>query len=128
MIGEDKVVQFKGCAQGEACSIVLRGSSGHVLAEARRSLHDALAVIYATVQETRVCFGGGCMEMIMGKAVLEEAAKTEGKHSVAMEDFAKALMKIPEILADKGELGIMESYKSKTSSLCAAAEAAEQVI
>merc|ERR1719421_171701 len=46
MIGEDKVVQFKGCKQGQACSIVLRGSSAHVLAEARRSLHDAIAVIF----------------------------------------------------------------------------------
>jgi len=162
MIGEDKVVQFKGCQQGEACSIVLRGSSAHVLAEARRSLHDALAVIYATVQETRVCYGGGAMEMVMAKAVLEQAAKTEGKHSIAMEEFAKALVQIPTILADNGgydaaelvsqlrvahskgmssmgldmntgsiadmkQLGIMESYKSKSSSLCAAAEAAEQV-
>lgn len=31
-------------------------------------------------------------------------------------------------VADKKDLGIMESYKSKSSSLCAAAEAAEQVI
>jgi T-complex protein 1 subunit beta len=43
MLGEDKVIQFKGCSAGHACSIVLRGSSAHVLAEARRSLHDAIA-------------------------------------------------------------------------------------
>jgi T-complex protein 1 subunit beta len=163
MIGEDKVVQFKGCKQGEACSIVLRGSSAHVLAEARRSLHDAIAVIYATVQETRVVYGGGAMEMEMAKAVSAAAGKTEGKHAVAMESFATALTQIPSILADNagydaaelisqlrvghsngdaslgldlnkgivGDMkanGILESYKSKLSGLCAAAEAAEQVI
>jgi len=163
LIGEDKVIQFKGCGAGEACTIVLRGSSTHVLAEAKRSLHDALAVVYQTVQETRVVYGGGAMEMYMSKKILEEAAATEGKHSVAMEEFAKALTQIPSILADnggydvgelvsqlrvahgkgqqdmgldlyKGEvasmkaLGVLESYKSKLSGLCAAAEAAEQVI
>merc|ERR1719235_1505031 len=77
MLGEDKVIQFKGCAAGQACSIVLRGSSAHVLAEARRSLHDAIAVIFATVQETCVVYGGG-----------------------AMEAFATAMTQIPSILAD----------------------------
>ena len=45
MIGEDKVIKFSGCAANEACSIVLRGSGGHVLDEAERSLHDALCVL-----------------------------------------------------------------------------------
>merc|ERR1711937_645257 len=67
-------------------SIVLRGSSAHVLAEARRSLHDAIAVIFATVQETRVVFGGGAMEMEMSKAAMEAAAT--------------AMTQIPTILAD----------------------------
>merc|ERR1711896_91964 len=89
-----------GCAQGQACSIVLRGSSAHVLAEARRSLHDAIAVIFATVQETRVVYGGGAMEMEMAKAVMEAAAQTEGKHALAMEGFATAMTQIPTILAD----------------------------
>jgi len=89
MIGEDKVTQFKGCKDNAACSIILRGSSAHVLAEARRSLHDALAVIYATVQETRVVYGGGSMEMEMAREVIAAAQKVEGKHAVAMEEFAR---------------------------------------
>jgi len=163
MIGEDKVIQFSGCKANEACTIVLRGASTHVLDEAERSLRDALSVIYQTVQNTRVVFGGGCMEMVMSKAILEAAAATEGKESLAMEAFAKALVAIPTILADNGgydsaqlvaqlraahargestmgldlyegaladmsTLGISESFYSKQSSLCAAAEAAEQVI
>eukprot|EP00921_Rhytidocystis_pertsovi_P022940 GHVQ01036545.1.p1 GENE.GHVQ01036545.1~~GHVQ01036545.1.p1 ORF type:complete len:418 (-),score=64.33 GHVQ01036545.1:77-1330(-) len=50
MIGEDKVIRFAGCARREACTIVLRGASCHVLDEAERSLHDALAVLSQTVQ------------------------------------------------------------------------------
>merc|ERR1712187_889208 len=79
MIGEDKVIKFSGCAQGEACSIVLRGASQHILDEAERSLHDALAVLYQTVQETRVVCGGGSMEMAMANYVLEKCKTVEGK-------------------------------------------------
>eukprot|EP00931_Biecheleriopsis_adriatica_P008390 TRINITY_DN109585_c0_g1_i1.p1 TRINITY_DN109585_c0_g1~~TRINITY_DN109585_c0_g1_i1.p1 ORF type:complete len:560 (+),score=178.13 TRINITY_DN109585_c0_g1_i1:79-1680(+) len=163
MIGEDKVIKFSGCAQGEACTIVLRGSSNHVLDEAERSLHDALAVLYQTVQETRVVWGGGSMEMAMANAVQNKLQEVGGKESNAMEAFAKALMQIPTILADnagldsaelvgqlraahaKGnsthglefnvgavadmsQLGIMESFRSKLSQLCSAAEAAEMII
>eukprot|EP00933_Yihiella_yeosuensis_P050097 TRINITY_DN47865_c0_g1_i1.p1 TRINITY_DN47865_c0_g1~~TRINITY_DN47865_c0_g1_i1.p1 ORF type:complete len:563 (+),score=175.51 TRINITY_DN47865_c0_g1_i1:164-1690(+) len=163
MIGEDKVIKFSGCSQGEACTIVLRGSSKHVLDEAERSLHDALAVLFQTVSETRVCWGGGSMEVAMADAVQKKVSEVGGKESVAMEQFGKALLNIPAILADNGgldsadlvgelraahakgqhsygldfntggvadmsKLGIMESFRSKLSQLCSAAEAAEMII
>ena len=78
MIGEDKLIKFSGVAKGEACTIVLRGASSHVLGEAERSLHDALCVLVSTVKDSRVVLGGGCPEMIMSKAVDELAAKTPG--------------------------------------------------
>merc|ERR1712056_86173 len=79
MIGEDKVIKFSGCAQGEACSIILRGASQHILDEAERSLHDAVAVLYQTVQESRVVHGGGSMEMAMAHAVQQKMLTVEGK-------------------------------------------------
>eukprot|EP00442_Polarella_glacialis_P002957 CAMPEP_0115133106 /NCGR_PEP_ID=MMETSP0227-20121206/54206_1 /TAXON_ID=89957 /ORGANISM="Polarella glacialis, Strain CCMP 1383" /LENGTH=533 /DNA_ID=CAMNT_0002539137 /DNA_START=53 /DNA_END=1654 /DNA_ORIENTATION=+ len=108
MIGEDKVIKFSGCSQGEACTIVLRGSSIHVLDEAERSLHDALAVLFQTVSETRVVYGGGSMEMAMASAVQTKMNEVGGKESAAMEQFGKALMSIPAILADNGGLDSQE--------------------
>merc|ERR1712087_66979 len=102
MIGEDKVIKFSGCASGEACTIILRGASQHILDEAERSLHDALAVLYQTVQETRVVYGGGSMEVAMAHAITQKMTTVEGKESLAMEQFAKALQQIPCILADNG--------------------------
>jgi len=102
MIGEDKIIQFKGCAEGEACTVVLRGASQHVLDEAERSLHDAIAVVYQTVGETRVVYGGGCCEMEMSKAVKKVADETDGKIALCIEAYGKALEQIPLILADNG--------------------------
>ncbi len=56
IIGEDKLIKFGGCSKGDACTIVLRGASSHLLDEAERSLHDALCVIVETVKVKLKCF------------------------------------------------------------------------
>jgi len=102
MIGEDKMIKFSGVALGEACTIVLRGSSSHLLDEAERSLHDALCVLSQTVVEPRIVCGGGAIEMAMAKSVDELASKTPGKPALAMESFASALRMLPTHIADNG--------------------------
>jgi T-complex protein 1 subunit beta len=100
VIGEDRVLKFTGCAKGEACTVVLRGSSHQVLDEAERSLHDALCVLVQTVKNTRIVYGGGCSEMLMAKAADQLAVRIPGKESLAIEAFARALRQIPVILSD----------------------------
>ncbi|PON60603.1 T-complex protein 1, beta subunit [Parasponia andersonii] len=108
MIGEDKLIHFSGVAMGQACTIVLRGASHHVLDEAERSLHDALCVLSQTVNDSRVLLGGGWPEMIMAKEVDELAKKTPGKKSHAIEAFSRALLAIPIIIADNAGLDSAE--------------------
>jgi T-complex protein 1 subunit beta len=102
IIGEDKVIRFSGVPKGEACTIVLRGASSHILEEAERSLHDALAVLSQTVKNKQIVLGGGCSEMLMAKSVDELVKVTAGKESLAIEAFSKALRAIPTIIADNG--------------------------
>lgn len=102
LIGEDKVLRFSGCKSGEACTIVLRGASTHVLDEAERSLHDALAILTSTVKEPRTVYGGGCTEVAMAAAVDKAATETPGKKALAMSAFARALRQLPTIVADNG--------------------------
>eukprot|EP00252_Welwitschia_mirabilis_P015872 TRINITY_DN35261_c0_g1_i1.p1 TRINITY_DN35261_c0_g1~~TRINITY_DN35261_c0_g1_i1.p1 ORF type:complete len:528 (+),score=155.54 TRINITY_DN35261_c0_g1_i1:210-1793(+) len=104
MIGEDKLIHFSGVEMGQACTIVLRGASFHVLDEAERSLHDALCVLSQTVQDSRVILGGGWPEMLMAKHVDELARRTPGKKSLAIDAFANALRAIPTIIADNAGL------------------------
>ncbi|XP_020181232.1 T-complex protein 1 subunit beta [Aegilops tauschii subsp. strangulata] len=108
MIGEDRLIHFSGVAMGQACTIVLRGASEHVLDEAERSLHDALCVLSQTVTDTRVIYGGGWPEMVMSKEVDELARKTPGKKSHAIDAFSRALQAIPTIIADNAGLDSAE--------------------
>ena len=104
LIGEDKFLRFQGCQTGAAASIVLRGSSSHILDEAERSLHDALSILRATVGDMRTVYGGGCCEIQMAAAIDKAVGTTPGKKALAMAAFARALRQIPCILADNGGL------------------------
>jgi len=100
MIGEERMIRFSGCQQGEACTIVLRGATQQILDEADRSIHDALCVLTQTVKEPRVVYGGGCCEVIMASAVRARAREVADKRALAMDAFATALETIPTIIAD----------------------------
>ncbi|GFR42873.1 hypothetical protein Agub_g3864 [Astrephomene gubernaculifera] len=108
MIGEDRLIHFSGVALGEACTIVLRGASSHILEEAERSLHDALCVLKETVADARVVYGGGWPEIRMAKAVEELASRTPGKKALAMEAFARALRALPTTICDNAGLDSAE--------------------
>jgi len=102
MIGEDRLIAFSGCSAGEACTLVLRGASTHILDEMERSIHDALCVLKTVVKDTRAIYGGGCSEVTMAEAVEELAKVTPGKKSLAIEAFAKALRSLPKTIAENG--------------------------
>jgi len=104
MIGEDKIIHFNGCKRNESCSLVLRGSSSHILDEAERSMHDAICVLVKTVQNKSVLLGGGNSEMQMAQAVEELllSGPVRGKQAIAIKAFATALKRLPAIIADNG--------------------------
>lgn len=102
MIGEERMIKFSGVKIGGSCTVILRGASSHVLDEADRSLHDALAVLSQTVREPRIVLGGGCSETLMAKAIDDIAKTIPGKKALAVEAFARALRALPTTIADNG--------------------------
>ncbi len=100
LIGEDKVIKFSGCKRNEACTIVLRGSSQHILDEAERSLHDALCVLVQTVKNKKVIYGGGNAELHMSIACENLAKTVRGKEALAIEGYARALRQLPITIAE----------------------------
>lgn len=117
LIGEDKVIVFKGCKSGEACSVVLRGSGSHILDEAERSLHDALCVLVETVQSEDAVYGGGNTEIQMAIAVEDLAKKTSGKEALAIEAFARALKQLPTIISDNAGYDSAEIVQTLSSEI-----------
>ena len=79
IIGEDKLIRFKGCRKDESCTIVLRGASSHIIDEVERSLHDALCVLTSTIKNRKVVYGGGNAEMTMAREVDKLTENVKGK-------------------------------------------------
>ena len=73
--------------------------------EAERAIHDVLCVLYSTVKETRIVYGGGCSEALMAQAVQQLVESTSGKEQHAVQSFANALRQLPIIMADNAGLG-----------------------
>ena len=44
-VGDGELLYFRGCKNGRACTVVLRGANEFMLDEMDRSLHDTLCVI-----------------------------------------------------------------------------------
>jgi chaperonin GroEL (HSP60 family) len=103
-IGDDKMTFVEGCKNPQAVTILIRGGTDRLIAEAERSLHDALCVIRDIIQEPRVVAGGGAPEIEMSKTLRKHAEKLPGKEQLAVKVFAEALESIPTTLAENAGL------------------------
>jgi thermosome len=99
-IGNDYMTFVRGCKDPHAVSILIRGGTEHVIAEAERALHDAIKVVGVTVEEGLVVPGGGAIETELALRIKEFAHTVGGREQLAVEAFANALEVIPRSLAE----------------------------
>ena len=76
----------------------------HLLEEAERSLHDALAILQQTLRHPERTLGGGCAEVLMAEAIENVVPGIEGKKALAVASFAHALRQMPTIIANNAGL------------------------
>jgi T-complex protein 1 subunit epsilon len=100
----DRMLVIEECPNSKAVTIFIRGASRMVVAEAERSLHDALCVIRNLVKDNRVTYGGGASEIALSLAIQQEADETAGIQQYAMRAFASALETIPMALSENSGL------------------------
>ncbi len=108
-IGEDKMVYVEGCRDPRAVTVVLRGGAELLVEEAERGFHDALCVVKTLLEDPRVVYGGGSVEMKIATAIREYAAKMGGKERLAVEAFADAIESIPSALAQNAGMDPVET-------------------
>jgi thermosome len=103
-IGEDKMTFIEGCKNPQAVTILIRGGTERLTAEAERSLHDALCVVRDIIQESYVVAGGSAPELEMSKTLRKYAETLPGKEQLAAKVFAEALESIAVTLAENAGL------------------------
>jgi len=90
-------------------TLLLRGSTDHVVDELERGVQDALDVVAATVSEGRVLGGGGAPEVEVARRLRDYADGVEGREQLAVEAFADALEIIPRTLAGNAGLDSIDT-------------------
>jgi chaperonin GroEL (HSP60 family) len=103
-IGDDKMTFIEGCKNPKAVAILIRGGTERIVAEAERSIHDALCVARDVVREPKILAGGGAPEMEMAKVLKKYAESLPGREQLAVMSYAEALEVVPNTLSENAGL------------------------
>ncbi|AEM55833.1 thermosome beta subunit [Haloarcula hispanica ATCC 33960] len=90
-------------------TLLLRGSTDHVVDELERGVTDALDVVASTVANGSVLGGGGAPEVEVARRLRDYADSVEGREQLAIESFADALEIIPRTLAENAGLDSIDT-------------------
>ena len=101
---EDGPFYLEGDGSGHGVTLLLQGSTDHVVDELERGVEDALDVVAQTVTDGRVLAGGGAPEVEVASRVRDYADGVEGREQLAVEAFADALELVPRTLAENAGL------------------------
>ncbi|WP_459844958.1 thermosome subunit beta [Halolamina salina] len=104
-------------------TLLLRGSTDHVVDELERGVEDALDVVATTVSDGRVVAGGGAIEVELASRLREYADSVTGREQLAVEAFADSLELVPRVLAENAGLDSIDTLVD----LRAAHEAGDEV-
>ena len=90
-------------------TLLLRGSTEHVVDELERGITDALEVVAQTVSDGRVLSGGGAIEVELASRLRDYVDSVSGREQLAVEAFADALELVPRVLAENAGLDSIDT-------------------
>ncbi|GAA0672189.1 thermosome subunit beta [Natronoarchaeum mannanilyticum] len=90
-------------------TLLLRGSTDHVVDELERGVNDALDVVAQTVSDGRVVAGGGAIEVEVARRLRDFADGVSGREQLAVEAYADSLELVPRVLAGNAGLDSIDT-------------------
>jgi thermosome len=103
-IAKDEIIFVEKCINPKSITILLRGGTKHVVEDVERSMHDAISVVAAVVEDPRILAGGGAAEMELAKRLTNFADSVGGREQMAIKAFAEAMEIIPRSLSENAGL------------------------
>jgi len=108
-VSGEEMIFVEECKDPKSVTLLLRGSTKHVVDEIERAVDDAIGVVSATVEDGKVVAGGGAAEISIAKSLKEYADTITGREQLAVAAFAEALEVIPKTLAENAGLDSIDS-------------------
>jgi len=108
-ISGEEMIFVEECKEPKAVTILVRGSTEHVVSEVERAIEDAIGVVAATVEDGKVVAGGGAPEIEIAKRLKDYADAISGREQLAVSAFAEALEIVPKTLAENAGLDSIDA-------------------
>jgi len=99
-IEDAELVKIAECPNPKAVTILLRGSTQHLIDELERAVEDARRVVQDALEDQTFVVGGGSVETEMMLKIRDYAATVGGRTQIALEAFADVFEEIPKTLAE----------------------------
>ncbi len=103
-VGNENMTFIENCKNPKAITLLIRGSTEHVIDEVKRAVEDSLGVVAATVRSGKVVAGAGAPEMELAKELRKFSDTLRGREQLAVLAFAEAMEVIPRTLAENAGL------------------------
>ncbi len=111
-VAGDNMIFVKECKHPKAVTILVRGTTEHVVDEVARAIDDAIGVVSCTIEDGEIVAGGGATEVETAMRLREYADTVSGREQLAVKGFADALEVIPRTLAENAGLDAIEMLVS----------------
>ncbi len=99
-IAGEQMIFVEKCKNPKAVTILVRGSTQHVIDEGERALVDAIGATSSAIEEGKYVIGGGATEIELARRLRKYAVEVGGREQLAIQAFAEALEVIPRTLAE----------------------------
>jgi len=103
-VGGDEMIFVRDCKDPKAVTILVRGSTEHVVDEVDRSIEDAIGAVSSAVEVGKIVYGAGAPEAEVAKRIKKFAEKFSGREQLAIQSFGEAMEVIPRALAENAGL------------------------
>ncbi len=103
-VGGDEMIFIRNCKDPKAVTILVRGSTEHVVDEVDRSIEDAIGSVASAVEVGKIVHGAGSPEAELSKRLRKFSEGFFGREQLAILAFAEAMEVIPRALAENAGL------------------------
>ena len=101
---EDSLIYVRDCENPGAITILMHGTTSHVLDETVRALTDGIGDVVSVFKDGKIVSGGGAVEIELSRQLRKYAHTLSGREQLAVLEFANTLEFIPETLAENAGL------------------------
>lgn len=98
-VGDRELAVVRGSERTDQVSLLLRGSTEHIVEEMKRIIDDCLYVLQAAIEDRAIIPGGGAAEAELARDLRTYSEAVDEREQLAVGAFADALEVVPRTLA-----------------------------